>query len=140
MTGLGKAPEGRKNCPPHLLAHTTFFRPSGTWPPGSANPAINRWAILKRPSGTKNRAQRRLTQAALDFGGPTLRSFAARSFVKADFFQQRLEARLGSQGVENLKHFETPTISILLVITFLQPIQGLVLFAESKMEKHPQPR
>src|SRR5438552_17448763 len=63
-----------------------------------------------------------------------------RSFVEAHFFQQRLEARLGSQGVETLIDLETATKSILLLITFLQPIEALVLFAESKMEKRPQPR
>jgi len=63
-----------------------------------------------------------------------------RSLVEAHFFQQNLEARFGSHGVEIRIDFETPTISILLLITFLQPIQGLVLFAESKMEIHPRPR
>src|SRR6185369_15228685 len=63
-----------------------------------------------------------------------------RSLVEAHFFQQRLETRLGAQGVETRIDFETRTKSILLLITSLQPIQALVLFAESKMEKRPQRR
>ncbi len=68
------------------------------------------------------------------------RQVVEQSWVEAHFFQQRLEARLGAQGVVKRMDFETPTPCILLLMTFLQPIQGLVLFAESKMEKHPHRR
>src|SRR3954469_805265 len=53
-----------------------------------------------------------------------------RSFIEAQFFQQRLKALLGTQAVVNRIDFKIPTGNILILIGFLQPIQGCTLFAQ----------
>ena len=53
--------------------------------------------------------------------------------VKAHFFEQRQEARLIADAVINRIDFEIQTLHILLIVTFLQPIQGFVLFTETQV-------
>src|SRR5262249_37263956 len=105
--------------------------------PSSPTAAHRKLETGSKPPGSEaTRPQRRQRQLCKRCGALARRTGCASSSIRRkNLCHERLETQLVADAVVDLVDLQIPAGAILLLITFFQPVQTSLLFAESEIDR-----